>query len=230
MTRLAIMRRMSSLHSIVIALLASSTLACNMPNPAFEGGDELGDASDDGETAESESSTLESDSEVGESSAGTTSESTSETSSGCTPGEPCGECRACNDMGECEVTVGATCGAIDCVDYVFGEFGEKCVAFDHQLVDSTCSEEGACKPGLELCDIPGVPLCDLACTSACVPMELVGAGVCAPDGPTSECMGSECIDLATLVSYACLAGFCTPEQSVCGGGTFCAEGMCIDQG
>jgi hypothetical protein len=225
------MGRMSSHHSIVLALLASSTLvACNMPNPAFEGGaDELADASDDGETAESGSGT-QGESEVGESSAEATSEATSDESSGCTPGEACGECRVCNADGECEITPGAKCGAIDCVDYVFGEFGEKCVAFGHQIVDSLCSEEGACKPGLELCEVPGEPLCELVCASACVSMELVGEGICAPDGPTSECMGSECIDLSTLVTFACLDGFCTPEDSVCGGGTFCAEGMCIEQG
>lgn len=221
------MRRMSSHHSIVIALLASSMLgACNMPNPAFEGGDdELADASEGSETAES-SSTNEGESEVGESSG----EATSDESSECMPGDPCGECRVCNTSGECDITPGAKCGAIDCADYLFGEFGDKCVAFGPQIVDSLCNEDGLCKPGLELCDIPGQPLCDLACASACVPFEIVNDGVCAPDGPTPECMGSECIDLATFLTFACLDGVCTPDDGVCGGGTFCDGGECIEQG
>lgn len=215
-----------------VAASALSLLACRMDNPAFEAGDELGEASSSAESGSETSSTgamSESASEIGETEVGESD--SSETSPGdtseCVEGEPCGDCHVCDALGECIPDAGALCGEAECANHIYGLVEDLCHSFDNQLVPKVCTEQGECKPQLDRCSLIGDPLCDIDCALSCNPLAPAeGACILAGEGP--GCVGTDCDGLDTVLHYSCEQGFCESTiAEVCGGGTICDAGMCV---
>ncbi len=213
----------------LLAASALALLACQMNNPAFEGDDELGGTGQDSESSTETSSSTgmsEGASEVGESTDAATETSAAETGPDCPPDEACGECHACNDLGECVPTPQAECGEFECANHIYGVVGGVCVGFDNQIVPKLCTPEGMCKPEVGQCVGMGEVLCDISCALGCdafAPIE----GACVIDGEAPDCMGAECEDLSTVLHYSCVQGSCVPMPMQCGGGTICDGGMCV---
>lgn len=230
--------RAMSLHRAALTLATFTLVACHMDNPAFEGGDdEQGDSAGASESsgADSSSGMSESASEVGESSSSTSNDATSSSTddaSECVPGESCGVCHECDTLGECVPKVGATCGEVDCANYIAGSDGVACYAYAMQRVPKTCDEQGECiVPLLDECAGFGEPLCDLACASSCEPDVHVNQNDCVLDGQTDACSGTFCTDEWWMIGERwCVEGVCLPFEEECPPNSGCDEGECIPMG
>ncbi|MFV8755574.1 hypothetical protein ACNOYE_33915 [Nannocystaceae bacterium ST9] len=212
---------MTSRASVVV--LGLSLLACRMDNPAFEGGDELAGASEgSGNEADSgDEADAITGSEVG-SEAGSEQADTSEvtTDAECNPGDACGECHVCDEVGACVPRPGSICDEVEtqCGEFVFGLSDGTCYALAAGSLPGRCSENGVCKPAPMDCPLQkgeDLAVCDKLCVNdsgVCTAMQ-PAAGVsveslCVLQGETLGCH-STCTDLMTSVQHRqCSNGFC----------------------
>lgn len=106
--------------------------------------------------------------------------------SGCVDDGDCCECGMCQ-AGSCAPAVGASCGELQCSDYLFGAViggagAFKCHAFPAKLMTGTCDAGGACVlPSLDECSqMAGLQL--IRCASRCGREETA----CAAQMPVAE--------------------------------------------
>jgi hypothetical protein len=233
--------RTMSLHRATLTLAMLALVACHMDNPAFEGGDDEQGAgtaaSESSDDADSSSGMSESASEVGESSSATSnvtssSDGSTDDASGCVPGEACDDCSECNTLGVCVPTPGATCGEVDCANYIAGSDGVVCYAYPTQRVPKTCDEQGECiVPLFDECVGFGEPLCELACAASCDPDVHVSQIGCELDGQTDACSGTFCTDDWWMIGEMwCVEGVCLPFEEECPPNSGCDGGECMPMG
>ncbi len=152
----------------------------------------------------------------------TDAQTSTSTPTDCTPGEPCGPCRRCDDEGDCEVEVGVACDGptLQCADYVWGYEAGTCYLKAAAELGARCDVFGECREA-DVSDCPdeiGEPgvVCEPGCVDApalCVPnapaATVTVESMCIESGPGPDC-GPTCFNgsYSQVSHYECSGGQC----------------------